>query len=97
MRKTDIVARLGGEEFCVLAVNMQEEAVTLIFDGLREVIAGTPIKVNDGDKEIKVTISIGATVDLAGNLDDMVKKADELLYQAKEGGRNRVVTDCSIG
>lgn len=93
MRKTDIVARLGGEEFCVLAVNMQDEAVPLIFDGLREVIASSTIPVHDSEEGIQVTISIGATTVLAENLDEMVKKADTLLYQAKEGGRNRVISD----
>lgn len=95
MRKTDIVARLGGEEFCVLAVNMQDEAVDMIFDGLRQVIASSPVAVNNGEDTIQVTLSIGVTTVLDKTLDEMVKKADVLLYEAKEGGRNRVVSDYS--
>jgi len=94
MRKTDIVARLGGEEFCVLAVNMQDEAVDMIFDGLRQVIATSPVTVNNGEDTIQVTLSIGVTTILDENLEEMVKKADALLYEAKESGRNRIVSDC---
>ena len=94
MRKTDIVARLGGEEFCILAVNMQDEAIDMIFDGLRLVIASSPVTVNNGEDTIHVTLSIGVTTILAESLDEMVKKADSLLYEAKEGGRNRIVSDC---
>ena len=95
MRKTDIVARLGGEEFCILAVNMRDEAVDMIFDGLRQVIASSPVTVNNGEDTIHVTLSIGVTTVLDETLDEMVKKADTLLYEAKEGGRNRIVSDCS--
>ncbi|MCK5192445.1 MAG: diguanylate cyclase, partial [Desulfobulbaceae bacterium] len=96
MRKTDIVARLGGEEFCILAVNMQDEAVDMIFDGLRQAIASSPVTINNGEDTIHVTLSIGVTTVLDESLDEMVKKADTLLYEAKEGGRNRIVSDCSV-
>lgn len=78
-----------------LVVNMQDEAVDMIFDGLRQVIATSPVTGNNGEDTIPVTLSVGVTTVLDKNLDEMVKKAVPLLYEAKEGGRNRIVSDCS--
>jgi diguanylate cyclase (GGDEF)-like protein len=87
-RQTDIVARLGGEEFAILAVNMDEAHIRPFFDKLRTAIAEAEI-IHDG-KRIPVTASFGVCHGAGISLDAMLKSADEALYRAKEGGRNRV-------
>ncbi|MEW6518981.1 MAG: diguanylate cyclase [Thermodesulfobacteriota bacterium] len=93
LRKTDIVARIGGEEFCILAVNMDTASVLRIFDELRRKIENSVVVLDEGLGEVKITVSIGITTKLGDSLDHMLKKADFHLYEAKEGGRNRIVAD----
>jgi len=88
-RASDVVSRLGGEEFCVLAVNMDRESVEGVFNSLREKIEETEIMTEKG--AIRASVSIGVCTELLSDLDEMIKKADRMLYRAKEGGRNRVV------
>ncbi len=90
IRETDIVARLGGEEFCILAVNMGIGNADKIFEGLRRKVEESPIDIGAG-QNINVTVSMGVATELADSLDDMVSQADKLMYEAKNSGRNRVV------
>jgi diguanylate cyclase (GGDEF)-like protein len=88
-READLVARFGGEEFCILTTNMNQEYILCIFDDLREAIEKTPI--NIGYKTLRVNVSIGVCAKLMDTLEMMIKLADTMLYEAKEGGRNRVI------
>ncbi len=82
-----IVSRFGGEEFCVLSAHDAGDDLFARYDVLRRTIEATSIDV-DGDSVV-VTVSIGVTKEKAP-IPLMIKKADELLYAAKESGRNRV-------
>lgn len=88
MRATDIVARFGGEEFCVLAVNMSLTDAERIFDDLRQCIENTPVLFDNNTKQLHVTVSIGICTEKTESLEQMTKVADNFLYMAKEGGRN---------
>ncbi len=87
-RESDIVARFGGEEFCVLVPGMAPEKLFAIFDKLRKQVAKAEFKA--GEKTIPVTVSIGLCQEIQGSLEEMIKAADEALYAAKREGRNRV-------
>ncbi|MBF0187888.1 MAG: diguanylate cyclase [Magnetococcales bacterium] len=87
-RDTDVVARMGGEEFCVLATNVKPEALFETFDRLRQEIAAIRIPFSGAD--LTVTTSIGVTNTLRDSLKEMITDADRLLYAAKESGRDRV-------
>lgn len=87
-RTTDIVARMGGEEFCIVAVN--NASATDIMERLRRHIEALEIPLNETES-IQLTVSIGVTSALCNSLDDMINQADRALYQAKHGGRNQVV------
>ncbi len=87
-RSTDIVARMGGEEFCIVAVNNTSAAETM--NRLRLYIEGMPIPLDDKDS-ISLTVSIGVCTTLAGTLEEMINHSDEALYKAKQNGRNQVV------
>jgi diguanylate cyclase (GGDEF)-like protein len=89
-RESDIVARFGGEEFCVLTSNMAQDSIEDVFEDVRAQIESTDIIV--GDETINVTISIGICTVFQDSLEGMITRADNLLYEAKEGGRNRIVS-----
>jgi len=91
MRETDLVARMGGEEFCVLAVNADAASVPALFEDLRRRVAEAALDIGGGQR-IGLTVSIGvAGSDDVFSLEEMVKRADERLFLAKQAGRNRVV------
>ena len=87
-RQTDIVARIGGEEFALLAVNMDQNSVPVFFERLRSAIESEDIFFHG--KRVSVTASIGVFHGEEGDLAAMMRRADRMLYKAKENGRNRV-------
>jgi diguanylate cyclase (GGDEF)-like protein len=92
VRATDLLARYGGEEFAVVLPQTNLEGAMQLAETLRSIIADTPFR--DGDITLTVTISLGvAEVDPAnpGKGEDLIKRADANLYEAKRGGRNRAV------
>ncbi|WP_054696252.1 sensor domain-containing diguanylate cyclase [Syntrophomonas palmitatica] len=86
LRETDMVGRYGGEEFLVIL------PMTDIKDGLQvaERIRKEVQEASFSQKGLKVTISIGAAQYNGDKLDKLIGRADSLLYQAKNNGRNRV-------
>jgi diguanylate cyclase (GGDEF)-like protein len=89
-RKTDICARIGGEEFgLLLRSDSTDDAVTLA-EKLRRELEGSPVSF-DGE-EFVVTGSFGVA---SGETDveSLIRRADEAMYRAKDAGRNRVVAD----
>ena len=86
-----LVARLGGEEYAALCINMPTDAVTEQIEAMRAQLAEEVV--DTGDYRLTVTVSIGLAVDHDPQLtlDQLLTRADENLYQAKESGRNRVV------
>lgn len=84
---TGLVARFGGEEFCILTTLDSEEAAALC-EKIRATIANTPLLFNNKNKFLTITVSIGLATGNAESVDQLVNRADELLYRAKEDGRN---------
>lgn len=91
-RDTDLVARLGGEEFCTLHVNMDPKFRDGYFEELRARIENISISL-EGDEKLDFTASFGVTDILGDDMEEMLKHADNLLYKAKESGRNRICYD----
>ncbi|MFA9217623.1 MAG: GGDEF domain-containing protein, partial [Sphingomonadaceae bacterium] len=91
VRKVDMLGRVGGEEFALLLPGADREAAMTFAERLRERIASTPVPF-DG-RSVTVTASIGiATMSALDSGGDMaLNRADQALYRAKRGGRNRVV------
>lgn len=90
-RRTDIVARMGGEEFCVLFEDADPRRLPDILESLRAAIAAADIDF-EGQRS-NVTVSIGAWTRSGDSLNDMIGRADDMLYRAKQTGRNRLVID----
>ncbi len=91
----DIVARIGGEEFCILTPGGARREVIARFENLRRKIKETPVTMLD-KKQIFISASIGVCSEMADSLELTMKIADECLYKAKEGGRNRLEAECLI-
>ncbi|UGA54159.1 diguanylate cyclase [Vibrio sp. VB16] len=87
--KEDLVARFGGEEFCIISYGDYDAFVQRL-DSMRQRIEKTAIPYNG--EEIKLTMSIGVTR-AKRDIDTMIRIADERLYTAKETGRNRVISE----
>lgn len=90
LRVSDVLARFGGEEFVVVLPSTQLEEGLFVAERLRTDIERSTIQSENGD-EISITCSIGLVEHpLDQPLNVGLKRADELLYQAKAAGRNRV-------
>lgn len=92
-RTIDFIGRLGGEEFAVVFPETNLAGAKISCDRLLATIEAAIIPVDD--IHIKITVSIGLAKASADTLDgkDILKRADELLYDAKNSGRNRVVVE----
>ena len=88
-RYHDVVARLGGEEFAVVAPNMDHDMLVRLAERIRKGIAAMPIL--SGNVRLKITASVGLAVwDRKESAEEFFRRADKQLYQAKRQGRNRV-------
>lgn len=91
LRQSDLLGRMGGEEFAILLPHTGLATAMTVAEKVRAAIAALPIIGTNG--KIPVSASFGvATLGLgAGDIDEMLKRADIALYAAKGGGRNRCV------
>ena len=94
VRETDILARIGGEEFCVLAVNLTPTGAIALFERMRAAIESAEIPFEG--ETLKITTSIGVCTHAGNDLAAMVTAADDMLYLAKAQGRNRVACDRQV-
>lgn len=91
IRAADIFGRYGGEEFMIGMPNTAQAGALVLAETLREKISNLPIPVNQD--EIGFTVSIGVTEkqDEEESFQRLINKADQALYAAKRGGKNRVI------
>lgn len=92
VRSTDLIARLGGEEFCILLPDTNAEASVQLAEKLRAYFDEHSCLVDD--EQIRCTISVGAatyTSDMC-SFEELLAKADQACYQAKDNGRNCVAS-----
>lgn len=91
LRRTDRVARFGGEEMAVLLIELDQDQAAEVAQRLVEEVRSTPYTLKDGT-ELNVTISAGlATLPIVAKTDlELLEAADTALYQAKKNGRNRL-------
>ena len=95
IRKQDMVARWGGEEFLIMLPDASATDALRVAEKLRKKVAATNLQVPD--HSIQVTVSIGVSeVTRQHSIDYAISKADEYLYQAKSLGRNRVAPGSGI-
>ena len=90
-RVQDCIARVGGEEFCILLPNTDLESAEKSAERIRKAIE--KITVQNVSEEVVFTVSIGVSEvdEMDASYEDLLIRADKALYQAKDAGRNRVV------
>lgn len=92
LRDTDCLGRLGGEEFLVILPNTPPRECVARAERMRTLLSATPLTLEDGD--IALTMSLGVTEYRDGEtMDEAFARADRLLYQAKDMGRDRTVSE----
>ncbi|HCW93891.1 MAG TPA: diguanylate cyclase [Flexistipes sinusarabici] len=91
-RSSDLVGRLGGEEFGIILINVDYKDAVRLLEGLRQKIENQKLNLN-GAENINYTISIGAVKVRNNEMNTLLANADSLMYQAKREGRNRLVIE----
>jgi diguanylate cyclase (GGDEF)-like protein len=89
VRTTDLVCRYGGEVFAIIFPETHLNLAVKVADRIRQEIAATPVELDNG--EVKVTVSMGASVYVKTSVIDLVEfvdSVDKFLYEAKQAGRN---------
>ncbi|MEM9704745.1 MAG: diguanylate cyclase, partial [Pseudomonadota bacterium] len=94
IRGIDLACRYGGEEFLIAMPDTDKRFAGLVAERLRQEVEASKVQLNGGRDTLNVTVSIGIASSEDGpnedNAQKLIKRADEALYEAKSGGRNRV-------
>jgi diguanylate cyclase (GGDEF)-like protein len=93
IRKEELFARYGGEEFAIVLPETNTEGAALLGERLRQVVETEPFRYEDKAQPVTVSVGVAATTGLEGlTPQELLRQADEKLFQAKHQGRNRVVS-----
>jgi diguanylate cyclase (GGDEF)-like protein len=98
LRQSDIFGRVGGEEFVIILPETGEEGAAILAQRLLKAISSA--KIDFEGRQFTVTVSAGIAVSESGSiasLEELMKKADNAMYEAKNRGRNRVCLDSQAG
>ncbi len=98
VKASDLPARYGGEEFALILPNTDLAAAVALAESIRVAVGGKHLrKKQTGDDIGNITLSLGVSQYRSGEaLSDLIKRADDGLYQAKGLGRNRVVAETEL-
>ncbi|MBC7173244.1 MAG: sensor domain-containing diguanylate cyclase, partial [Polyangiaceae bacterium] len=91
-RETDIVARFGGEEFCVLCEETDTEGATLLAERVRQELGSTVFTTELGKLTVKASLGVATFPTHARTAAELFDITDKALYAAKHNGRNQVCT-----
>jgi diguanylate cyclase (GGDEF)-like protein len=91
-RSVDLLARYGGEEFAIILPETDLDRAAAHAERIRSAVASHVFEGQETGQEHRVTISIGVAVLTAATqkIEDLVHDADQAMYRAKAGGRNRL-------
>jgi diguanylate cyclase (GGDEF)-like protein len=90
-RDCDVLARIGGEEFALLLPETDLPQAQIVAERLRRVVAANSLVVASGSIPATVSIGVATSVAAMNDISDLMKAADQALYDAKHAGRNRVI------
>lgn len=90
LRREDIFARTGGEEFGILLPEIGREGAVTIAEKVRKIVEATPLRHEQQVVPCTVSLGVGELEPADAMPEDLYKRTDERLYEAKQTGRNRV-------
>jgi len=91
LRQSDLAIRYGGEEFMLLLPHTDLANALVVAEKLRQAIADQPVPLDKAGNTLAITISLGvASLNPDEAAEHLIERADQALYRAKHGGRNRV-------
>ncbi len=97
VRQGDVAARWGGEEFIVYLPETNPQEATMLAERLRSAIANTRIAHAKGESAVTASFGVAQKDSQHATLDSLIACADNLMYQSKQQGRNRVASDFVAG
>lgn len=87
LRQADLISRFGGEEFCLILTIKKPDDALMVIENIRKSVQ---TKVFDyKHNKISITVSCGVTLNLEDTLEKMIKRSDDMMYDAKIKGRNQ--------
>jgi diguanylate cyclase (GGDEF)-like protein len=89
VRRSDVIARFGGDEFVVLLPETKLARVGAAAERVRKAIEKSTLQVPGAEERVSVSIGIAAYPEHGGDVQEIIKKADIALYQSKRDGKNR--------
>lgn len=95
-RETDVVARYGGEEFAAMLPATQEEGAQAVAERIRRGIEQLEVHWEETPIPIRASLGLACLRGEDDTVDDLIHRADQALYAAKERGRNRVISHSEI-
>ena len=96
-RDSDVLARIGGEEFAILLPETTLEQARAMAERLREQVASSPLPEAPHSLCASVSVGVATADDDTATLSDLMKSADQALYCAKRAGRNQVICNVPAG
>jgi len=93
VRDEDVVSRYGGEEFCIILPGISKDGISVLGERVRKIIELHKFYKETVQPGGRITVSLGGATypDDAKNPDDLIQRADQALYKAKNHGRNQLV------
>ncbi|MBY6033642.1 GGDEF domain-containing protein [Marinobacter daepoensis] len=91
VRQSDSAGRYGGEEFGIILPETDTESARVICERIRDAIENSVVNTTAGNIQYTISMGIAQLTDSPENYMQWMQKADEALYKAKQGGRNRVI------
>jgi len=96
IRQSDLAARYGGDEFALILPETNAEQAFKVGEKLRRKVEASPIQFSDNTIQLTLSIGISSFSSEMNEPVDLIKKADEALYMAKEAGRNRTAASTGL-
>lgn len=93
IRVSDVAARVGGEEFCVILHNVDQRMAVKFAERIRMKTEEKAIVSPNGPIKVTVSVGVAYSAGRGESFDTLLERADQALYRAKTGGRNRVRSD----
>jgi len=91
MRESDVIARLGGEEFVLILPDSDERAALAVAERIRQRLDNSDFSISGWPVPLRASIGVGTLGPEVSNLETLLRETDRAMYEAKRSGRNRVV------